>query len=187
MDWKVIFGWIVGLGALAGALLKIGRVFDWVRRSFVSLRRRVSKHGHALPTRTVVLVQESHPNALWWHGGGNIGGKPSLQVCGDFHATNIWKDDVRLTGALVRFPAGALRRVVHRGDALVKDLILPYYGGYPIPPGQTTSLRVHFIFPWHRKSPNGRVTADIGVIDQFGNHQWFNRLEFYEAGKPLSP
>lgn len=175
----------MGLGLLAGSLLKIGKVFEWVGHRFVSLWRRASQRGHALPTRTVILVQQFQPNALWWHGGGSINGKPSLQVCGDFHVTNIWKGNVRLTGVLVRFPAGALRRVVHRGDALVKDLSSPYSGDYPIPPGQTTNLRAHFIFRWHRKSPQGRVTADIGVIDQFGNRQWFNGLHFIEAGKPL--
>jgi hypothetical protein len=100
-----------------------------------------------------------------------------LQIVGDFNATNVWTDNVRLAGALIRYKRWGISRTEH-GDVSVKDLRSQYSGNYPIPPNQMTWVRVSFHFVPKHREPGKRLKADIAIIDQFDNRHWLKGLVF---------
>ncbi|MCA8290016.1 hypothetical protein [Burkholderia vietnamiensis] len=177
--WAVITAWIAGIASVAGVLANIGKVVSAIAQAFAWCRARLGGKEQApgLPKRTVVAIQEPRINALWWSLG-SMGDKPMLQVVGDFNTTNVWTDNVRLAGALIRYRRWGILSRTERGDTMVKDLRSQYSGNYPIPPNHMTHVRVSFHFVLGHREPGKRFKADVAIIDQFDNRHWLKGLTF---------
>jgi hypothetical protein len=135
-----------------------------------------------LPIKTVIAMVEPAINALWW-GHSTFSGVPGMQVVGDFNVTNIWSGDVRLLVGLLRYRRGLVRHVV-RCDPGVRDTKSVYTGPYPIPSGRTSHVRLDFMYPdRQRREEPGDFVADVGFVDQFGNHHWVRGLRFKHPEK----
>ena len=161
--------WVSGIKILGQIVGLIKGVWRW-------LKSRLRDAGR-VPQRTVVLVQMPQINALWW-AEGSMGDRPMLQVVGDFNVTNIWSNDIKLAGAILKYKHCLILSRTARGDAAVKDLQSVYSGTYPIPPNEMTWLRVSFHFRPKGKMPKGVFKASVAAIDQFGNHHWVSDLRF---------
>jgi hypothetical protein len=169
------------LGKLASA---IGIAFH----GLVKLLRRAPATPDGVPSKTVAIVQQPRINALWWSEG-SMGDRPMLQVVGDFNITNVWSNDIKLAGALLRYKRWFVLTRTIRGESSVKDLQSVYSGTYHIPPNQMTWLRVSFHFIPRDGMPRGVAVlkASVAVIDQFGNHHWTKRLSFKHPSAMLEP
>lgn len=165
------------LGALIRA--KGAEIVSAIAQAFAWCRTRLGGKDQApgLPKRTVVAIQEPRINALWWSLG-SMGDKPMLQVVGDFSTTDVWTDNVRLAGALIRYRRWGVLSRTERGDTMVRDLRSQYSGNYPIPPNQMTHVRVSFHFVLGHREPGKRFRADVAIIDQFDNRHWLKGLTF---------
>ncbi|MFM0729333.1 hypothetical protein PQQ52_02400 [Paraburkholderia sediminicola] len=177
--WATITAGIAGITSVMGVLANLGKIISKVTHALAWCRARLAGNDHAagLPTKTIVAIQQPRINALWWSMG-KMGDKPMLQIVGDFNTTNVWTDNVRLAGALIRYRRWGVLSRTERGDTTVKDLRSQYSGNYPIPPNEMTRVRVSFHFlPKHRE-PNKRFKVDIAIIDQFDNRHWLKGLIF---------
>ncbi|WP_434717186.1 hypothetical protein P5X00_40025 (plasmid) [Paraburkholderia sp. A2RO-4L] len=177
--WAAIMATIAGLAGIATLISNLGKIFSAVSSllSWLTGRLKDKDAAQGLPKRTIVAVQQSQINALWWHLG-RMGDRPMVQVVGDFNTTNVWTDNVRLTGAILRYRHWGFRSHTVRGDASVKDLRSAYSGNYPIPPNEMTRVRVGFHYLLKHRTPGKRFRADLAIIDQFGNHHWIRGLVF---------
>ncbi|HYA59669.1 MAG TPA: hypothetical protein VED85_04870, partial [Burkholderiaceae bacterium] len=154
-------------------------IIDKIVSLIVFLRIKFSPHHGlpSIPSRTVVLVQDSRINAIHW-GRGQIASKKFLQVVGDFCVTKIGSKEITLVSALFRTKRRLIFPRVTRGDVMVKDLTSVYHGHYPIPAGAITNLGVHFITVPDDGQKPGDLVAGVAVIDQFDNRHWFYGLRF---------
>ena len=170
-------------------LVNSGRLPDAASTVATPWRRSCSRtptQPDEVPSRTVIVIQQSRLNALWWSEG-SMSGKPMLQVVGDFNVTNIWSKDIKLAGALLKYKRWLFLTRTVRGDSSVKDLTSVYSGTYRIPPNQMTWLRVSFDFIPRDEMPTGVLKASVAVIDQFGNHHWIKNLSFKHPDAMLEP
>jgi hypothetical protein len=179
MDWAKI---VAAVGAV-GAILTVIRKFQEIVSGLVvalkwtkGLFNKTRTTTEGIPTSTVVLIQETQINSLWWHQG-TWADKPMLQVCGDFMVTNTWTKEIKLPAAVLRCRHGLFRRL-WRGEALVKDVRGPYSGRYGIPPNEMTAIRFHFTVPNVARDERKPLVADIIVIDQFNNEHVLKGLVF---------
>jgi len=163
----------ISIGIIAGVLVIIGYVtgfFKWafnrIKRSFSSKEEIVYK----IPKKTIVVVPKPDPKAVWWHMGSS-GGKPAMQITGDFTVTNITKYNILLTVAKMKKPKAL-------GFIDVKDIKSNYYGNYLIPDGLTTDMSFHFWIMPPFKEKNEAFRADVAILDQFGNEHWIKGIEF---------
>ncbi len=102
---------------------------------------------------------------------GSEGGKPAMQVVGRFHVTNITKYKVILAAVKMKKPR-------HLGSVTVKDSESNYHGRYQIPPGGFTDMSFDFWINPPFKKEGESFTADIAVLDQFGNEHWIKNVHF---------
>jgi hypothetical protein len=164
--WALIASLVLNLimivGALTGSLQKVWR---WLRA-----RWSASESAIPIPSRTLRILPQPHPNALQWHLGAR-GEAPVMQIVGDFLVTNVTKLDVMV-------PAAKLRKPTTVGFATVRASDSNLHGQYPISPGDTSDLRfLIWVEPPVRKKGE-TFRADVALIDQFGNEHWMKKLEF---------
>jgi hypothetical protein len=178
-EWGKVVAWLAGVGGLLTVIRNgqsvIGGIvsaFKWLIGFFTKLPATTD----GIPKRTVVLIQETRINALWWHQG-TWGDKPMLQVVGDFMVTNIWTKEIKLPAAELRYRQGLVRKR-WRGDASVKDVDSVYHGRYAIPPNVMTPMRIHFTVPNASRDERKPLVADVIVIDQFNNEHLLKGLVF---------
>jgi hypothetical protein len=88
-----------------------------------------------------------------------------MQISADFKVTNITKYAVILVAAKRRWPE-------RLGMVLIKDLNSQYHGEYQIPPGETTEVSLHFWVVPPVREEGEDYTAEIAILDQFGNQHW---------------
>jgi hypothetical protein len=164
--------WALIISVVANVLIIIGSVTGAFRKAWRWLRskRIPGQNAIAIPTRTLRIVPQARPNALWWHMGSR-GDVPVMQVVGDFLVTNV-------TTLAVMVPAVRLRKPKTLGFATVRASDSNLHGQHPIPPGGSSDLRfVLWVEPPVRKK--GEIfRADIALVDQFGNEHWLKNLEF---------
>ncbi|MFM0662914.1 hypothetical protein [Paraburkholderia sediminicola] len=174
--WVAMMG--AGITLVAGVVGNLSKIVSGVSQAFkwcqACLTGKDRQSG--LPRKTVVAIPQPRFNALWWSMG-KMGDKPMLQIIGDFNVTNIWTDDVRLLGATIQYRRWGFLPHTERGDVNVQQQRGVYHGHYAISPNQTTSARVSFHFvPVHAFKK--RFTADLALVDQFGNEHWLHGLTF---------
>jgi len=164
---NVIIGIIVGVGTILGFVTGFfSKVLNWIKN-------KIKKEPNVfdIPKKTIIIVPIPYSNATWWHMGSSRD-KPAMQIVGGFTVTNITKYDILLTVAKMKKPKKSL------GPVSVKDVNSQYHGNYPIPPGTTTNMTFDFwiIPPFKEKGEN--FTADIKILDQFGNEHLIKKVEF---------
>jgi hypothetical protein len=110
MDWGKIVASVLALGAVFTVVRNFQQIIGglvatlkWIRAIFV----KPPASADGIPERTVVLIQETQINSLWWHQG-TWNGKPMLQVVGDFQVTNTWSKEIKLPVAILRYRNGLL-------------------------------------------------------------------------------
>jgi hypothetical protein len=138
--------------------------------------------GDRAPSKTMVALVNPRINALYW-GHATVAGKPGMQVVGDFIVTNVTKGDLLLPIGILRYRRGMIRKRVRTGP-MVKHAPSGYSSSsYSIPPMDTADVRVGFIYPDPDRPSPGDFAADVGFVDQFGNHHWLRRLQFKHPEK----
>jgi len=177
---------MVELGLISAILNIVEKLCRWVMAIWRRLRGQTTTEGgtEAVPSRTVTIVQESRVNALYWSPA-SMGTRPFVSVVADLNVTNIWRKEIRLAGALIRYPQSRWRRITVRGDTMVRNEKTGYSGNHPIPPNTMSHVRAHFLVPVKVKREAGHFKADIALIDQFGNHHWCQELEFRDSSNPI--
>jgi hypothetical protein len=177
--WAAISTGLAGLAGVVGVLMNLGKILAALGSVFAWCRQRIAGNDRApgLPAKTIVAIQQPRINALWWSMG-KMGERPMMQVVGDFNATNVWTNDVRVLAAIIRYRRWGLLTYTERGDATVQQQHGHYHGHYVIPPNQTTWLRVGFHFVPRHRAPTKRLKADVAIIDQFDNRHWLKGLVF---------
>ena len=139
----------------------IGRLFGGRGKSNVQT---------VIPKKTVIVPPNPNPHSTWWHMGSSAG-SPAMQVVGRFKVTNITKYNIFLCTAKMRKPKLF-------GHVSVKDSKSQYHGFYEIPPTGITDLSFDFwIIPPFKKEGEA-FTADVAIIDQFGNEHWIKGIDF---------
>src|SRR5512143_407467 len=102
MDW-------IQIGVVATILLTISTVvlnaigildktISFISGAWKRMTRLVGRPASTLdvPTTTLVVIQRSQPNSLWWSKG-MAGEQPVIQIVGDFNLTNAWTRDIKLS------------------------------------------------------------------------------------------
>ena len=149
MDWSALIK--------PALLLKLGGKFlGWATRLLPPTPR--------VPTETVRIVR--HPLPAWWHMG-RKGGVPAMQVDARFYVTNVTDNPVSILGCKLK-PTGANQ--VLDGDTATRHPEENVYSPeFPILPGCTSDVSISvWIFP-PMLDVGQELTADILLIDQFGN------------------
>ncbi len=123
-----------------------------------------------IPKKTIIVAPNPHPRSTWWHMGSSSG-KPAMQITGDFKVTNITKYNILLCAAKMKKP-----KVL--GSVIVKDSKSNYHGSYPIPATSVAKLSFHFWITPPFKEKGDPFTADVAILDQFGNEHWIKRIQF---------
>ena len=164
---NLIIGIVVGIVTILGFVTGFfSKVWNWIKN-------KVKKESPVLdiPKKTITIVPKPHANATWWHMG-STKGEPAMQIVGEYTVTNITKYNILLTVAKMKKPKKSL------GPVMVKDVNSQYHGNYPIPPGATTNMNFDFwIFPPF-KAKGESFTADIKILDQFGNEHLIKKVAF---------
>jgi hypothetical protein len=186
MDWAKIVAAVTALGALFAVIRNgqaivggLASTLKWFRDLF-----RPAAAADGIPKRTVVLIQETQINSLWWHQG-SWNDKPALQVVGDFLVTNIWSKEIKVPVAVLRYRQGLVRKR-WRGEVTVKDSQSHYHGRYALPPNAMTSMRIHFMVPNTPRDARKPLVADVIVIDQFNNEHVVKGLVFKNTDHMLA-
>ena len=165
----------IAVGIAVGLLTVLGTIFGWFGKAWHWAFSLFKSKPHAgviqVPTKTIILIPVSRPNALWWHMG-SASGQPAMQIVGDLNVTNISKYGVFIMGAKLRKPKAV-------GHALVREHTSRMYGTeYVIPEGAVSDLRFNFFVQPPVCDSGKPFKADVAIIDQFGNEHWLNALEF---------
>jgi len=147
----------------------LGRFATWL----------ADKYGLNFPRRTLRVPVS--PSWARWHLGG-MNGKPAMQIMADFAVTNITDQHVRVMGATLHTPRTT-------GDVSTKELDTSYSSnGWPIPPGETTWVRVHFWVPRLVCGAKKDLRSSVTLLDQFGNKHKVRRVRFRsDAARPPAP
>jgi len=153
-----VAGWmIVGAASLGGV-----SVFS-VALNFMQWRR-------ASVPRSVHLVAQGEPTALWWHMG-KQGATPAMQIVGNFHITNVAPSHITIPRSVLTVAHNSWRVIPRRtrveGPGLYR----------PIEAGSFVRDRLMWISPPIVKE--GRVVhARVGLIDNLGRINWGEWLDF---------
>ncbi len=123
-----------------------------------------------VPSKTMILLPISRPNALWWHMG-SMSNQPAMQIVGDLNVTNISIYGVFVMGAKLRKPQAI-------GHAFVRAHDSNTYGTNVIPKGAISDLRFDFFVQPPVAEEGKPFIADVAMVDQFGNEHWLDGLEF---------
>lgn len=165
----------VAVGVVVGILTILGTLFGWFGKLWswtVSLFKGKPIAGTIeIPPKTMILIPVARDNALWWHMG-SMGDQPAMQIVGDLNVTNISKYGVYVMGAKLRKPKAV-------GHAFVRAQGSDMYDTKSIiPEGGVTDLRFDFFVQPPVRNKGEPFTADVAIIDQFGNEHWLKGLEF---------
>ena len=163
---SILIAILIGIASIIGIITGFFKKFwKWIRKIFIS-----SSATFDIPKKTIIIVPQAHRKSTWWHMG-RSGDKPAMQISGDFTVTNITKSNILLTVAKMKKPKAL-------GHVMVKDLNSQYHGSYYIPSGATTKLTFDFWIIPPIKEVKQNFTADIAIVDQFGNEHWIKKVEF---------
>ncbi|MEQ6614192.1 hypothetical protein ACRS57_03715 [Pseudomonas aeruginosa] len=166
----------VAIGVIAAGLAVLGTLFGWFGKAWswtAGLFRRgepAPPGGMVVPKRTVILVPSMGRNSSWWHMG-SISDQPAMQVSAKLNVTNISPYHVHLMGGLMRKPKAV-------GVVLVRAPDRSMFGDYEIPKGHISEAHVNFWIQPPAVKEGRSFTADIAVVDQFGNEHWLKGVEF---------
>ena len=140
----------------------IWAIIQWI----VSLK--IKYNDIKIPKKTIIII----PNYdTFWHMGSSSD-KPAMQIVGRFQVTNITKNDILLTSAIIK-------KSKTQGLVMVKDYQSNYYGDYnKIPAGHTTNITIDFWISPPFKKEGESFVSDIAILDQFANKHWIKQIEF---------
>lgn len=160
---------VVGLLTITGTLFGwFGKVWRWASALFGP---KLSVGGIDVPSKTMVLIPVTHPNALWWHMG-SAGDRPLMQIVGRFNVTNISKHSIFVMAAKLRKPKAV-------GYAHVRaQKSNTFSDRHSIPPGGISELSFQFYVQPPVREAGKLFKADVAIVDQFANEHWLKGLEF---------
>lgn len=165
----------VALGVATAALGVLGTIFGWFGKTWRWLTSHLApkpvKGVIDVPSKTLICMPVSRPNALWWHMGSN-GSEPAMQIVGDLNVTNIAKRGVYVMEAKLRRPKAVGHAIVRAQNSNLYDT------KHIIPQGGISDLRFDFFVQPPVRTAGQKFTADVAIVDQFGNEHWLKDLEF---------
>lgn len=165
----------VVVAIVGGLVVVLGTIFGWLGKSLTWISSRLGAKPQvgviAVPAKTMVLIPVSGSNALWWHMGA-VGKQPAMQIVGDLNVTNISHYDVCVMGVKLKKPKATGHAVVRAQNSKL------YSSSHIIPQGGLSDLRFDFFVQPSVRKVGERFTADVAIIDQFGNEHWLKGLEF---------
>lgn len=150
----------------------VGFATGFVRSAWRWLSHALQRNNPNLPIprrSLIVLPPTGHESGEW--STGTRRGTPATVLRFEFQATNVSRYDILIAGAKLKRPA-------RFAGVFVKDTSSEYYGGYAIPPGQTTRGSAHFWVEPAFLDPGEEHRTDVALIDQFGNRHWIRRVRF---------
>lgn len=168
---------IVGIVSTGVVILQnFTKVIDWIAGKWQRLfGSNTSPNEFPIPKRSLILQPARHPRTCRWHEGTtgqDDQRRPIMFIVGGFTVTNITKYNVVITGAKMRRPR-------MRGSAMTKahDQNL-YDSRHHIPPGALTEVHFDFIIDPPIRLKGEAFSADIAIVDQFGNDHWEKKVIF---------
>lgn len=165
----------VVLGAIASVFVIAGGVWGlkkWGADAWHKLRailNKVDGISYPIPRKTITAVQK-HTHDNWWHMGKSAG-KPAMQIVGHFTVTNLTRYNILLAAVRMRKPNTM-------GHIMIKKHDQDIYGNYLIPDGAITEMSFDFWIVPPVKKEGEIFSADIAVVDQFGNEHWIKKAQF---------
>lgn len=164
----------IAIGIAVAAVGLLGTIFGWFGQAWrwaAGLFTRKPQQGTiVVPKETVRLVPGRGPRSSWWHMG-SMDNKPAMQLSAHFIVTNITHGDVLVVSARVRKPktVGIVATRAHEENI---------YGQYPIPAANVSELSLSFWIQPPVRKEGQPFTADLVVVDHFGNEHTVRRVEF---------
>jgi hypothetical protein len=141
----------------------------------------VSYGGVSMPsgTKSLIVLPDSSPGNMYWYLGHAPFGKRVMHAKGSLVVTNTFGRDILVVGIKMKNPKAL-------GSAQVKkvDDDSYSYGEYPIPANKTTKVQFEIIIDPAFREEGEAFTADLAVMDQFGNENIINAVEFRYPGPP---
>jgi len=166
---QVAVGIVISLLAILGTIFGwFGKVWRWGSSLF---KPKLPIGIIEVPSKTMVLMPVSRPNALWWHMG-SMGDQPAMQIVGDLNVTNISKQGVFVMGTKLRKPKTTGKALVRAHDSSM------YSSKHVIPQGAVSDLRFDFFVQPPVCEKDKPFKADVAIIDQYGNEHWLKGLVF---------
>lgn len=165
----IAVGIVVGLLTIIGTILGgFAKTWRWVS-SLIQPKPSVGVND--VPTRTIILIPVTTPNAFWWHMG-SASGQSVMQIVGDLKVTNISKRGIVVMGARLRKPKATGNAFVSTHDSQM------YSSENVIPVDAIADLRFDFYVQPPVCEEGNVFKADIAIVDQFGNEHWLKGVEF---------
>lgn len=171
-------GLFASLLTIGGLVLRFGRpVFSWFRQSVWSPFREART---GIPKRTLI-VQEGDRRTTFWSDG-QRGSEPVTFAHIALHLTNVTKQHVQASKVELHFRRRGFRRVVRKGDLLIRHPDEDVYGlDYPVLANRMTRATADwFLSPPFQKS-NRPTAVRVCVIDQFGNRCWSDKIRLFRV------
>lgn len=175
-EWTVSWN-LTNISTLAGLIVASLAIIGKVTGGFAWVWKKVGVNSSALlvvPNKTLILVRDGTPGASRYSL--DIGGRGvSMHAACDVKATNVFTRPVQIVAARIHKPVTHGTISIRSAGGWGKQL-----EGHAIPSGETLDVRVEFLVesaPWPKR---GSFTADIVLIDQFGNEHWL-RVRFEQV------
>jgi hypothetical protein len=111
-----------------------------------------------------------------WTAATIVSGRPMIQLSAELSVVNRSDERIVLTGAKLKKPAV-------KGLVRVNDGAHDMAGSFPIDPSRSARAIVYFFIPASPVSAGTCMVSDLGVVDQFGNTHWVEKIKF----KPAEP
>jgi hypothetical protein len=106
-----------------------------------------------------------------------VSGRPLLQLIAEIGVVNKSDHKVALVSAKLRKPA--VDGFVH-----VEDRASGTTGAYPLDPNVKTKASVYFYVLMPAPPVGTNVVGDVGIIDQYGNTHWLEKVRFLWTRSP---
>ena len=114
-------------------------------------------------------------NSQWWSFG-TIGGRPAMQVVGDFYITNVSGGNLTLLKAYIDRPRS-------EGSVMTRHHASEMYGQYHIRPGGPIPIRVDFFIEPPVCKQGQFFKATVTLVDHYGHEHQIKNIMFRGPSK----
>ncbi len=109
-----------------------------------------------------------------WTAATIVSGRPMVQLSAELSVANRSDERIFLVGAKLKKPAV-------KGLVRVNNGAHDMAGSFPIDPSRSARAIVYFFIPALPSSTATTMVSDLGVVDQFGNTHWVEKVRFKPA------
>ncbi|HEU4928424.1 MAG TPA: hypothetical protein VFU38_01240 [Candidatus Krumholzibacteria bacterium] len=109
-----------------------------------------------------------------WTAATIVSARPMVRLSAELSVVNRSDQKIVLVGAKLKKPAA-------KGLVRVNDGAHDMAGSFPIDPSRSARAIVYFFIPASPVLTGTTMVSDLGVVDQFGNTHWVEKVRFKPA------